>query len=349
MSKFARTALEKNEVNEQEWLRPPYLQTYEFFDEPLYVLPAFLSRADSSPVFERRRDPTNVVNKNGKIIEDPSADPSALAFEPDANLAYEKWDEYWRKVHGMRFTHKDGLNDNSMSRMLRYDQVHRIPGGPTSYFPPPYKVPVDENGRLYESVLDRIEPYQRPQHDGLAYMAFKTLEDLQDSFGSKNKFPSRIVPEEQIMFREVPHLITKEYIIIPKSGPRDPIILIKVHKRQPDLTREQFQDFWLHEHADLVLSKLATHQYVQRYAQLHNVGPSSEGEQFWHPYGRTIDGVTVMAFASMNDVEDFLMTEDYALIARHEATFINHNESEYYTCLNYNIINRLYPEVATRR
>jgi hypothetical protein len=88
---------------------------------------------------------------------------------------------------------------------------------------------------------------------------------------------------------------------------------------------------------------------VQRYAQLHNVGPSSEGEQFWHPYGRTIDGVTVMAFASMNDVEDFLMTEDYALIASHEATFINHNESEYYTCLNYNIINRLYPEVATRR
>jgi hypothetical protein len=51
----------------------------------------------------------------------------------------------------------------------------------------------------------------------------------------------------------------------------------------------------------------------------------------------------------MNDVEDFLMTEDYAAIASHEATFINHHESEYYTCLNYNIINRLYPEVATRR
>lgn len=59
MSKFARTALEKNEVNEQEWLRPPYLQTYEFSDEPLYVLPAFLSRADSSPLSERRRDPNN--------------------------------------------------------------------------------------------------------------------------------------------------------------------------------------------------------------------------------------------------------------------------------------------------
>lgn len=54
-------------------------------------------------------------------------------------------------------------------------------------------------------------------------------------------------------------------------------------------------------------------------------------------------------FARTADVEDFLMTEDYAAIANHEATFVNHHESEYYTCLNYNIINRLYPEVATRR
>lgn len=37
---------------------------------------------------------------------------------------------------------------------------------------------MDENGRLYESVLGRIEPYKRPQHDGLAYMAFKTIEEV---------------------------------------------------------------------------------------------------------------------------------------------------------------------------
>ncbi len=78
----------KNEVNEQEWLRPPYLQTYEFSDEPLYVLPAFLSRADSSPLSVRRRDPNNVVDKSGKVIEEPSADPSALAFESDRGICF---------------------------------------------------------------------------------------------------------------------------------------------------------------------------------------------------------------------------------------------------------------------
>ncbi|MEJ7637386.1 MAG: EthD domain-containing protein [Singulisphaera sp.] len=316
--------------------------------EPLIVLPAFLSRADATAPDDRPRDVNNVVGRDGQPLADPSADPSALAFEPNPNLAYEKWDEYWRKVHGMRFTHEDGPEDESMAVMLRYDQVHRIPGGPTSHFPPPYAAPVDEGGRLHSQIIGRIAPYQRPLYDGFAYMAFRPVEDLTLSFGS-GKFPAKIVPEERVMFRSVPHMIAREHILIASPDHRDPISLIKVHTRHSRLTRGEFQGRWLGEHADLTLSRGATHRYVRRYAQLHNIGPAKEGDLFWHPVGSGWDGITVMSFAGMTDVEDYLMNDDYAAVERDEAEFVDHDRTEYWTGLNYNIINRIYPEQVTGR
>jgi hypothetical protein len=49
-------------------LRPPYLTRFEATDEPLIVLPAFLSRADSTPQADRPRDPKNVVGHDGHPI-----------------------------------------------------------------------------------------------------------------------------------------------------------------------------------------------------------------------------------------------------------------------------------------
>ncbi|MBX9623327.1 MAG: EthD domain-containing protein [Gemmataceae bacterium] len=329
-------------------LRPPYLTTFQATDQPLIVLPAFLSRADSTPQAARPRDPNNVVGRDGKPLPEPAADPSALAFEPDPNLAYEKWDEYWRKVHGMRFTYEDGPDDKSMAVMLRYDQVHRLPGGPTSHFPPPYYAPVDEQGRLHSKVIGKIAAYKRPLYDGFAYMAFHSLDDLTLSFGS-GKFPAKIVPEEQVMFRSVPHMISKEYILIASPTHRDPVSLVKVHTRAAGTTRDDFQKRWLYEHADLLVGKAATHQYVRRYAQLHNVGPAKEGDLFWHPVGSRWDGVTVMSFAGVTDLEDYLMTDDHAAVEAAERQLTDPAGSEYWTAVNYNIINRLYPERVTRR
>jgi hypothetical protein len=329
-------------------LRPPYLTRFEATDEPLIVLPAFLSRADSTPQADRPRDPKNVVGHDGHPIANPDADPSALAFEPNPNLAYEKWDEYWRKIHGMRFTYEDGPEDKSMAVMLRYDQVHRVPGGPTSHFPPPYTAPVDAHGRLHSRIIGRIPAYKRPTYDGFAYMAFKSLEHLTLSFGS-GKFPAKIVPEEQVMFRSVPHMIAREHILIASPHHREAVSVIKVHRRNPARSREEFQKRWLHAHAALVLSKPASHQYLRRYVQLHNIGPAKEGDLFWHPVGSTWDGISVLSFDGMTDAEDFLMTQCNVAIEADEATFIDHDGSEYWTALNYNIINRMYPERVTKR
>ena len=43
-----------------------------------------------------------------------------------------------------------------------------------------------------------------------------------------------------------------------------------------------------------------------------------QGAPFFHPAGRRIDGVSVMAFASMKDVETFLLSDSYAAIEQAE-------------------------------
>ena len=78
---------------------------------PLTVLFSFLSRADPTPLDQRSRASGHIFDKDGKVISDPAADPSANAFEPNPNLNFEHWGDYWRKVHGVRFLHPDEADD----------------------------------------------------------------------------------------------------------------------------------------------------------------------------------------------------------------------------------------------
>lgn len=119
--------------------------------------------------------------------------------------------------------------------------------------------------------------------------------------------------------------------------------VVKIHVRRPERTREAFQQWWLQAHVDAVLSKVATHTYVRRYAQLHTIGTTQED-----PEGEAIDGITVLSFASLNDVEDYLVTADYRDIESHEREVCS-DAGEFWTALNYSLINRLMPEVATVR
>lgn len=347
--------------------RPPYRETYGLETDdpvapntaearnvyenrraPFIVLPAFLMRPDLTTSSERPRDADNLVDRDGKPIDLASAKPDDLAFEPNPYHVSEKWNEYWRKIHGMRFTHKDGPTDRSMALMLRYDQVHRISSGPTSMFPPPYQPPVDSDGKLFADVADRIPDYKRPQYDGFAYMAFNTLADLTVSFG-QGKFPKYIVPEEHVMFRSVPHMIAAEYIVIPNRGPREAIMLINIHRVKDGVTRDDWQAHWLTDHADLVLRQASTHRFVTRYAQLHNIGPQTAGELFWHEVGKDMDGITVMEFHNMSDLEDFLTSPGYKAIAADEAQFLDPARSVYWTAVNHNIIDKVMNEIPTDR
>lgn len=128
----------------------------------------------------------------------------------------------------------------------------------------------DADERLIADPAARVPQYKRPYWDGLAYIAYQSEEDVTETLGQE-QYAQRIIADEQTVFRKVSRQLAREYIFIPSARRhRDPISLVKIHYRQPSLTREEFQYRWLHEHADRILASAATQEYVRRYAQLHS-------------------------------------------------------------------------------
>jgi len=318
--------------------RPPLAPTKGPRTAPLIVTPTFVSRVDATPRGERPQDSGASKSRHGHEVHLPNWRPHALALEGNLNLAFEHWDEYWRKVHGPKFAWDEPGSSSEL--VLRYDQVHRIPSGPSSSFPPPYRAMIAEDGRLPEDPHKRVPELQRPRWDGFAYIAYGEEDDIERVL-KQEKFAERIVADEQVAFRMVTREITREYILIPSARHRDPVSLVMIHMRAPSLSRDVFQHRLLHDHAQLVMAQPASKELVRRYAQLHNIGSTQKD-----PEGSKIDAVSVLSFACMNDVEDYLVSADHAAIAASEAALLGEG-SEWWTGLNYSVINRLGPEVAT--
>lgn len=318
--------------------RAPLRRHFTATSQPLIVTPTFVSRVDRTANSERPRDAKASRSKDGTPVSQPDRTPEALAIEPEPNLAFEHWDEYWRKIHGPKFAWDEPGSSSEL--VLRYDQLHRVAAGPSSFFRPPYRAPVDAQGRLHEDPERHVPSYGRPQWDGLAYITYAEEGDIERVLGQE-KFAERIIADEQVAFRKVTRGIMREHILIPSERHRDPIALVKIHIRKPELSREEFQQALLREQADLILSRPATHQFVKRYAQLHAIGmtrPDKEGEE--------MDAVSVLSFASLNDLEDYMVSEDHALIQEQEDRSQS-DRSEFWTALSVSIINRLMPELPT--
>lgn len=316
---------------------------------PLTVVFSFLSRADSTPLDQRSRADGHIFDADGKVIIDPATDPSANAFEPNPNLNLEKWGEYWRKVHGVRFLHPDEAADRlTIDRLLRYDQIHRLPSGPTSLNPPPYRPPLDARGQLFDTVIGHIESYRRPQWDGVAYLSFANLDELGTVLGSE-RVHRKILPEDRAIFRDLAPVLARQHIVIPNTAGDDSIVLVKTHRRHDELDRETFQRRWLHEHANLVIKQPDVRRLVKRYVQLHAIGPETAGQPFFHPATSHVDGVTVLAFASPKDVETFLLSESYAAIEKAERSIANVEVGEYWTGVVFTVVDQLVPERATAK
>ncbi|UOG73217.1 EthD domain-containing protein [Hymenobacter tibetensis] len=320
--------------------RPPYRASYHTTAEPLIVTPTFLTRADATPQAERPLDEGATRSRHGNSLENPDAEPAEIALEANPNLAFEHWDEYWRKVHGPKFAYEEP--GSTSEPVLRYDQVHRISAGPSSYFRPPYHAMTEADHKLVADPHAQVPTYQRPRWDGFAYIAYASEADINRVL-KQPQYDKRVVADEQTAFRMVTRSITREYILLPSATHRDPICLVKIHYRQPTLSREAFQERLLHQHAEVVLGQAATHTYVRRYAQLHNIGSTQPD-----PEGSLMDAISVLSFASMNDVEDFLVTAGYGAIEADEASFMDLGRSEFWTGLTYSVINRLLPELPTR-
>lgn len=126
--------------------RPPLAETHTPTSRPLIVTPTFVSRVDDTPRGERPQDAGSARSRHGHEVHFPKWRPGALALEGDPNVAFEHWDEYWRKVHGPKFAWDEPGSSSEL--VVRHNQVHRVASDPSSSFPPPYRAMVDESGRL---------------------------------------------------------------------------------------------------------------------------------------------------------------------------------------------------------
>ncbi|GGY24724.1 EthD domain-containing protein [Paludibacterium paludis] len=324
--------------------RPPHLPSAPGSNRPLTVLCSFLSRADSTPLDIRRRADDHMLDHEGNPLGDPAAHTAANAFETDANLNFEHWGEYWRKVHGVRFIHAEEADDRSLERLLRYDQLHRFAPGPTHTDAPPYRAPVDAQGKLWPTVIGHIEPYRRPRWDGVAYLNFAGAEDIATVLGNA-RVREKILPEDRVIFRDIAPVLARQYVVVPSADGNEAVTLVKTHHRSPAIDRDTFQRWWRHEHA----RHAAAHArpWVKRYAQLHAIGPTEPGQPLYHPEASKIDGVTLMSFASVGDLEDFLRSSAWQAIGEDEARMTDTKASEWWTAIGMVLVNRIGPEVAT--
>lgn len=325
--------------------RPPHAKTIASDGKPLIAMTGFLARADASPLAQRGRDPDNLVGRDGKPIADPAANPGAIALESDPNISFEKWGEYWRKVHGVRFTYADEPSDKTLDVLARYDQIHRIPAGPTLANSPPYLAPADAQGKLYPGVIGHIPEYKRPRWDGIAYLNFHSADDIGALFGEK--FKTKILPEDQALFRQVAPVLSRQFIRIASKDSRDPIVLVYTHSRRSDLTRDVFQEDWLGRHNKVVMEQPSTKALVSRYVQLQNIGGTEAGQPFYAEPTASIDGITLMYFRSMNDAEDYVMSDGFKAMAADLQRISDQTKSDYWTALDYVVVNRIGKEKVT--
>ena len=66
--------------------------------------------------------------------------------------------------------------------------------------------------------------------------------------------------------------------------------------RRSDLTREQFNDYWLNKHWPIVQTVPEVKKYTRRYVQLHNLGQTPQGYA-----ALPFDGVAEAWFDSLDD------------------------------------------------
>ncbi len=299
---------------------------------PLIVINAFAIRADSlPPAGTRVARPGYNVNRAGLGIEEAATQDRILALVAKPQLEWEAFDEYWRKVHGPKILHVDGPDDRATGLLSYYLQQHRVPSGPTSERIPPYRAILDADERLVRDPAPTCAPFARPIWDGIGQLGFRTVQDL-EAFFTSTKYGEKIVPDEAVFIRGFGFHVAEEQVVLQiGQRRRDPIILLKMHVRNAELTRPQFRGFWMAQHADLIRRVPAAHYGIRRYAQLVNI--SKPTDRFYDPVGDRYDGMTAMSFADMTGLEEFLGSDDYCAIREHETEFAR--ETTFFTAINY--------------
>ncbi len=107
-------------------------------------------------------------------------------------------------------------------------------------------------------------------------------------------------------------------------------LIMCLHRRQ-DITREQFQDYWLNKHGPF-FQKNAAIMRSKRYVQSHTIdSPLNDGMRASRDMQPEFDGVAEVWFESEEDLMEAMSTPEMeklsAELLADEATFIDHSRS----------------------
>lgn len=109
-------------------------------------------------------------------------------------------------------------------------------------------------------------------------------------------------------------------------------------RRQPHLSREEFQNYWLENHGPLVQS-LKDVLPIERYVQSHNIAPVDAPPTPGTPQEEPYDGITEVWIDETNTA----MTTDEVVAANErlyadERTFVDQSRSCIFTTVEHDII-----------
>lgn len=102
-------------------------------------------------------------------------------------------------------------------------------------------------------------------------------------------------------------------------------------RRKPDMSREQFQDYWLNKHAPLFKS-FAEIFRAKKYVQDHTLNsPLNDGLRESRGMEEAYDGVAVVWFESEEDLMAAMSSPEgqrvSALLLEDEGNFVDHSRS----------------------
>ena len=123
-------------------------------------------------------------------------------------------------------------------------------------------------------------------------------------------------------------------------GGRRVVKLVFCCRRRPELTREEFQKYWLDEHGPLVRSLREALPQMRRYVQSHTLDtPANDAVQASRGTADAFDGITEVWFDSLDAMGS--TTEDAATAGRRlledESTFIDFANSSVFLTVEHDI------------
>jgi len=245
-------------------------------------------------------------------------------------LSLEEFQHYWRTNHGPLVQ-----SVAEVTKTRRYVQSHTIP---------------DERMEAQRQALGRPEPF-----DGVAMLWWDSVADFAPPERTKEREKAGLLLHEDeqrfIDLARSPLWLAEEIPVITalrdedtSARPSSRVKIVYCGRRLPNLTRDEFQQYWRTDHGPLVKSHEDVLR-IRRYVQSHTAH-DEVNERMRTPLSRPLpyDGVAELWWESMEDRQpsnpDPKRVQAAHQLFEDEKKFVDHGQSPVFLTKEYVFINR---------